>query len=268
MLVGGLGIAGYAWRVEPHWIEVVHRQLAIAGLPDAWVGRTLVLISDLHIGPVVDDDYLIGALERVAALAPDVVAVTGDFMTYRGPEQFDQVARVLEHLQPGRLATVGVLGNHDFGLQWSDVVVAERLARRVQEAGVNLLRNASFMFEGLALAGLDDCWSPTFAPQKVLPTLPPGHAALVLCHNPDVADLPVWAGFRGWILCGHTHGGQCKPPFFKPPLLPVSNPRYVAGEIDLQDGRRLYINRGLGYLRRVRFNVRPEITVFTLGRSM
>ena len=50
-------------------------------------------------------------------------------------------------------------------------------------------------------------------------------------------------------------------------MLPVRNKRYTDGEIDLYDGRRLYINRGLGYLRRVRFNVRPEITVFTLRRT-
>ncbi|HMO86864.1 MAG TPA: hypothetical protein PKC18_18290, partial [Lacipirellulaceae bacterium] len=52
-----------------------------------------------------------------------------------------------------------------------------------------------------------------------------------------------------------------------PPLLPVSNRRYVAGEYELAPGRRLYINRGLGYLRRVRFNCRPEITLFTLMRE-
>jgi uncharacterized protein len=90
---------------------------------------------------------------------------------------------------------------------------------------------------------------------------------LVLCHNPDVADLPIWKGYQGWILSGHTHGGQCKPPFLPPPILPVRNRRYTAGEIDLNDGRRLYINRGLGYFRRVRFNVRPEITVFALTRA-
>ena len=50
-------------------------------------------------------------------------------------------------------------------------------------------------------------------------------------------------------------------------MLPVKNQRYTAGEFDLGDGRWLYINRGLGYLRRVRFNVRPEITVFDLQRA-
>jgi predicted MPP superfamily phosphohydrolase len=73
--------------------------------------------------------------------------------------------------------------------------------------------------------------------------------------------------FRGWVLAGHTHGGQCKPPFLPPPLLPVKNRRYVAGEYDIGPGRWMYINRGLGYLRRVRFNARPEITLFTLMQA-
>jgi len=92
-------------------------------------------------------------------------------------------------------------------------------------------------------------------------------ANVVLCHNPDVCDLNVWNGYKGWILSRHTHGGQCKPPFLKPPLLPVRNKNYAAGEVDLQDGRRLYINRALGHLWQVRFNVRPEITIFTLENS-
>jgi uncharacterized protein len=71
-------------------------------------------------------------------------------------------------------------------------------------------------------------------------------------------------GYEGWILSGHTHGGQCKPPFLPPPLLPVRNRRYTAGEFPLTGGRRLYISRGVGHLLPVRFNVRPEVTVFEL----
>jgi predicted MPP superfamily phosphohydrolase len=58
-----------------------------------------------------------------------------------------------------------------------------------------------------------------------------------------------------------------KPPFLPPPLIPVRNARYVAGEVPLAPGRTLYVNRGLGHLTRVRFNVRPELTLFTLTRE-
>ena len=92
-------------------------------------------------------------------------------------------------------------------------------------------------------------------------------ANLLLCHNPDVCDLDVWNGFKGWILSGHTHGGQCKPPFLNAPMLPVKNKKYSQGEIDLEDGRMLYINRAVGHLWQVRFNVRPEITIFELEQA-
>ena len=58
--------------------------------------------------------------------------------------------------------------------------------------------------------------------------------------------------------------GQCKPPFLPAPLLPVKNRRYSSGEIALEGNRRLYISRGVGHLLHVRFNVRPEVTVFRL----
>jgi hypothetical protein len=70
--------------------------------------------------------------------------------------------------------------------------------------------------------------------------------------------------FEGWTLAGHTHGGQCKPPFLSPPLLPVQNRRYTSGVFDLPGNRRLYISRGVGHLTQVRFNVRPEVTPFDL----
>jgi predicted MPP superfamily phosphohydrolase len=98
----------------------------------------------------------------------------------------------------------------------------------------------------------------------VLPTLARDRAAIVLSHNPDTVDLPVWGDYAGWILSGHTHGGQCRPPFLPPPILPVRNARYTAGVFDLSGNRRLYINRGIGHLLRVRFNVRPEVTVHEL----
>ena len=52
-----------------------------------------------------------------------------------------------------------------------------------------------------------------------------------------------------------------------PPILPVLNRRYAAGEIELKAGRRMYVSRGIGHLMRVRFNVRPEVTLFTLTRA-
>lgn len=267
LLGGSAGVGYYTWRIEPHWVEFVHRDLPIRHLPPALVGQTLVQLSDLHVGPRVDDTFLREAFALVNALEPAFVALTGDFMTCKRGEQVEHALRVMESLRPGRLGSFAVLGNHDYGWSWREVEVAERLQRGLTDQGVRVLRNRQHTVAGLTFVGFDDLWSPNFSVDKALRALNPAAAAVALCHNPDGVDKPGWDGYRGWVLAGHTHGGQCKPPFLRPPILSVRNPRYVAGEVDLGDGRLLYINRALGHLLPVRFNVRPEITVFRLTRA-
>lgn len=252
----------YTWRVEPHWIELVHRHLPIRGLPDALAGRTLVHLTDIHAGSV-DEDYLVDVFQRVAALHPDIVAITGDFVSYN-QHTFEQMARVYRHLPRGRLATLGVLGNHDYGAAWKQPEIAARVSETLASCGLVMLRNEVKDVRGLQIVGLDDLWANQFDPARAFAQCDLTKPALALSHNPDAADEPGWDGFEGWILAGHTHGGQCKPPFLPPPLLPVRNRRYTEGEIEVAGNRRLYINRGVGHLLRVRINVRPEVTVFEL----
>jgi predicted MPP superfamily phosphohydrolase len=266
-LLGGVGVGGYTCAVEPYWIEVVRRELPIARLPAALVGKTLVQLSDVHVGWAVEEAYLAHAFELVAALEPDLIVITGDFMTCKGGECVDRALRVMARLRPARLATLAVLGNHDYGEAYRAEAVADRLAAGLGNLGIEVLRNESRRVAGLEVIGLDDFWSPNFDLEGPLEDWDPDSASLVLCHNPDVADEPGWNGYRGWILSGHTHGGQCKPPFLPPPVIPVRNRRYTSGVFDLHDGRSLYINRALGHLAHVRFNVRPEITAFTLARA-
>ncbi len=264
-LAGAAAVTGlYTWRVEPTWLEITRHDLPVAHLPPALTGKTLVQLSDIHIGPQVDDDYIRRTFAAVRALAADFIVHTGDLITYSGPAVLEQAKPVMAGFPRGRLGTVAILGNHDYGLRWADPLVADRVAGLLADSGCRVLRNATATVGGIQFAGCDDLWTQRFAPKPALAALRPGEPALVLCHNPDACDLDVWDGYRGWILAGHTHGGQCKPPFLPPPILPVKNRRYTAGEFALNGDRRLYINRGVGHLLRVRFNVRPEVTVFRL----
>jgi predicted MPP superfamily phosphohydrolase len=262
-VAGVAGIGLYAWQIEPHWLEIVRRPLRIDRLPGTLVGRTLVQISDLHVGRGVDDDYVLETFRRVTALRPDIVVMTGDFISYH-TQSFQQVSRIYRHFPKGRMATLAIPGNHDYGPAWSHPEIANHLVEIVQPLGIKVLRNEIYDVDGLQVVGLDDLWGGAFRPMNVLPRVDSARASIVLSHNPDTVDLPVWSGYEGWILSGHTHGGQCKPPFLPPPVLPVQNKRYSAGEFALSGNRRLYINRGVGHLLHVRFNVRPEVTVFEL----
>ena len=278
----------YTWQIEPHWVEIVRRPMALPGLPPDLAGRTLLHLSDLHVGPRVDSAYLIRSLRTAAELAPDFVAVTGDFVSYQDVGGTKELARVLRAIPKGKLGTVASLGNHDYGPAWSQLDVADKVSAVVVDAGAMVLRNQTALVGGLQFGGIADYWSPEFfgAPRPItdlmsMPPLTPPSSLLatpaaaiealdrarptvVLCHNPDALDEPIWNDLRGWVLAGHTHGGQCKPPFLPPPVLPVRNKRYTAGAFEVAPGRTLYINRGLGYLMKVRFNVRPEMTLFTL----
>jgi predicted MPP superfamily phosphohydrolase len=256
LAASALGCFAYATEVEPHWLEIVQRDLRIENLPRALDGARLAQISDLHIGPQVSDDYIIHSFDRLRALAPDIIVITGDFLTHRS-------TRGEAQLPHGRLATLGILGNHDYGHAWSDDAVATRVMAEAERAGVRMLRNESQAVAGLDVVGVDDLWSHRGDPAAALRARE-NEAALVLVHNPDAADQQQWPGYRGWMLAGHTHGGQCRPPFLPPPLLPVQNRRYVAGEVSVDANRTLYISRGVGHLIRARFMVRPEMTLFTL----
>jgi uncharacterized protein len=270
LAVAGAGAAAlglYTWRIEPHWLELTHPDLPIKGLPSELEGRTLAQLSDLHIGPKVDDDYIIESFRRVQDASPDFVVFTGDWITYRGARQFDQLRRVLVHMPHGRLGTIGILGNHDYGFNWRMLDVANHVTAIARDAGVTLLRNEAATVAGLQFIGLDDLWSPKFNPAPLIVNKEQDTSTIVLCHNPDGADLHFWGRYSGWILAGHTHGGQCKPPFLPPPLLPVKNKRYTSGEFDLAGDRRMYISRGVGHLIRVRFNARPEIPIFRLRHA-
>lgn len=257
----------YTWKIEPFWLEFVNKKMPISNLPESLVGKTLMQISDIHVGNRFDYAYIIDSFKKAQTLKPDFVVYTGDYVSYENEEQFNQLEEVLNHVVKGNIGTVGVLGNHDYGENWAEQDVADKISSQLTSAGIQVLKNSEINIEGLNIIGFDDYWALNFAPEKVMNNYDETKANLLLCHNPDVCDLDVWNGYKGWILSGHTHGGQCKPPFLNAPLLPVKNKKYAQGEIDLEDGRTLYVNRALGHLLQIRFNVRPEITIFELDKA-
>jgi len=163
-----------------------------------------------------------------------------------------------------------VLGNHDFGHGKADVIKYAQNTRQLielfEQADLNLLTDQSVDLGGLHVAGLRDFWFGGFNNETAALAIESVAAkpSIVLSHNPDTVDVPIWDGYHSWVLCGHTHGGQCNFPLVGAPVLPVSNRRYVSGSYEIQGGHKMYISRGIGHTHRVRFMARPEITVFDL----
>lgn len=254
---------GYTFLVEPFWLELVERKLPIRHLPSSLRGKTLIQISDIHASKRVSEKYLLESFKRVNELKPDIVVYTGDFVSV-DEETEASMARIFPFLPKGTKGTAAILGNHDYGVNWAEEEWAHKIIRALDECGIRVLRNEIVDIDGLQILGLDDLWAHKINLTNGLNSIDPNKASLVLSHNPDSVDQGDWSGYQGWILSGHTHGGQCKPPFLPPPIIPVINKLYTSGHIKLTGGRNLYINRALGYLHQVRFNVRPEVTVFEL----
>ncbi len=216
--------------------------LTLPKLPAALSGLSIVQISDVHIGATLDGRFLDGIVDRVNALAPDLVAITGDLVD--GPvERLGAQIEPLARLR-ARLGVFFVPGNHDHyaGLgPW---------LTRLEELGVQVLRNRSVVVDGgpcaLAVAGIDDPTGRRLGDggpdlDRALQGLPVGVPILLLSHQPSLFPAAARAGVA-LQLSGHTHGGQLFP--FS--LLVALFQRYLAGPY-ARGTSRLYVSRGTGF---------------------
>ncbi len=260
---------GYAYHVEPTWLEVNRFTLPVRGLGAGFTGLKVAHLSDFHYGGHIPHGYLEGALERTAAEHPDVIALTGDFVD-RGPTHVAAAAKLFRHLR-APLGVFAVLGNHDFSVHNARGVRRHPdLHRAVADAlgghGVRVLRNQAVRFDrtggGLVVAGVDDLWSRESDPAAALTGSCPDTPRLVLAHNPRSVEQ--FAGHRfDLMLSGHTHGGQVDWPGLGRLMLSRKAKRWAAG-LYPHDGGQVYVNKGVGFGWRFRFGVRPEVAVFTL----
>lgn len=261
LTLGTFGVSYYAWDIEPRWLQVTHVLLELPRLAPAFDGYRIVQVSDLHADAWTTEEHLFEMATLVNRQDPDLIVITGDFITRRAPRFADQLVAPLRTLR-ARDGVLAVLGNHD---HWSGA----RLVRGYLETiGIKELPNDVHTLrrngDELHIAGVDDVWEGMDRLDVVMNRLPASGAAVLLAHEPDFADTSAATGRFDLQLSGHTHGGQVRLPFFGPPILPAYGKKYVMGRY--QVGSLIqYTNRGIGGLRfRARWDCRPEVTVFDL----
>jgi predicted MPP superfamily phosphohydrolase len=260
--ISGLSAFAYAHDVEPGWVEVKSVSLTLPRLDPAFDGYRLVQISDIHMGTGMTAERLAQFVALVNAQNADAVVITGDFVTHGDIDfQMPFLRDELSQLQAAD-AVVAILGNHD---HWTDQAVVRQMLAEATIADIsNGLRTIQRGEASLHIAGVDDYWERKDRLDDVLALLPPEGCAILLAHEPDYADISAPTGRFDLQLSGHSHGGQVIIPFIGPPILPSYSHKYPVGQY--QVGSMIqYTNRGLGTIApMVRFNCRPEITVFTL----
>ncbi|MDD4062145.1 MAG: metallophosphoesterase, partial [Kiritimatiellae bacterium] len=160
-----------------------------------------------------------------------------------------------------------VLGNHDY---WTD---APRVAASLESAGIPLLTNKHVLLrrdgDVLCIAGVNDVWSTNPPPDAAaaLAGVPQDVPRIVLCHNPDYAEVAPRDVRIDLMLSGHTHGGQVRLPFVGPLILPIQHRKYAEG---LVQGPTcpVFISRGLGMVGvPMRLNCKPELPLITLRKA-
>ncbi len=257
----GTGSVAYVSEVEPQWVDVAHVRLTLPRLSPAFHGYRIAQMSDIHA-----DDWMTGErLQDIVALVnreqPDLVAMTGDFVTYYPHQVAENLIGALRHLAP-RDASVAVLGNHD---HWTD---ARGVRDVLHQSNIIDVSNRVYTLqrggELLHICGVDDIWERQDRLDIVLANLPAAGSAVLLAHEPDFADTSAASGRFDLQISGHSHGGQVSIPLYGPPVLPYLGEKYPAGLYRVGTMWQ-YTNRGLGMVHpQVRFNSRPEVTIFEL----
>jgi hypothetical protein len=260
-LLVGAGVDAFA--IEPRWLDRTNPSVALPRWPAEWAGLRIAVITDIHVGPLMDLDDAREAVDSANTARPDLIVLLGDYIS-----QADAVTGPLVQLFRNLRAPLGVfavLGNHDY---WAD---APAVIRSFHDAGVRILTNDHVILNRngaeLCLAGVDDLMAGRPDLAAALRGVPQDMPRLLLCHNPDYLDTMPHDLRVDLALCGHTHGGQVRLPLLGPPILPVDNRDYAEGLVQAPSCPA-YISRGIGMVSiPVRFNCRPELPVITLTTS-
>jgi len=254
-------ITGAGVFIERRDFQVVEQTIEVPGLAPGLDGLRIAHISDIHLGPFLEERDLRRVVEMANETRPHLAAVTGDLITAR-PDRLSDCIRVLKGLRSDA-GVAGCLGNHE-SVARCEARVKDEGAR----AGLEFLRGESLRFRfgdaALNVAGVDfqRRSEPYLAGAERL--WRDGDFNLLLSHQPDV--FPV-AAAQGWdlTLAGHTHGGQITPGF----LTQYANVArlftpFVYGSYRMA-GSALYVTRGIGTVTvPARIGAPPEIALIRL----
>jgi predicted MPP superfamily phosphohydrolase len=244
ILASPLLVAADAKWLEPNWVKTRTIRLG-TGKPT----RRLVHITDIHHKG--DRNYFLSVVNKINALSPDLVCFTGDLI-----EEKKYLDEALDIFRQVKSPVYGVPGNHDY---WSHVSF-DGIAKCLAGTGGRWLQDEQHVTPDgkLNLVGLT-CLSSNQPPI----TVPGATRNILLMHYPAWVEKLGPAKFD-LILAGHSHGGQVRIPFYGAVFVPFGVGRYVMGLFQTLAGK-LYVNPGIGWFPvPIRFNCRPEITVFEL----
>ena len=261
LLVLAGGLVGFMYWQAARSPEV--RRATLPLLPAGAEQVTIAHLSDIHVaGPDMSPQRLTRIVDQVNALRPDLVLMSGDFVSdKRAATRIYSAAQAVQPLARLRapLGVFAVPGNHDY---WRGITAFERA---FAAADIRLLRNEAALAGPVVLAGVDDAHTGrSDVAQTFRGLLANGGPVVVLTHSPDaIPELPAAADL---VFAGHTHCGQIAPPFIGPlATFTRTGERYACGHV-VEGERHSFISAGLGTsLLPLRLGAVPDIWLVTLA---
>ena len=205
LLVLGTIISSVKSFYNAYEIEIKRDVVIINGLPSAWHNKRIIHISDVHLGPILREDFFHRVINKIKELKPDAVFLTGDL--FDGSESdFSWVNSPLNNLN-APLGLYYSLGNHDFTLG------ADRVIDLLSGEDITVLSNRMIIKEGLQIIGLDFNPDRNFDLNRAILSHS-GYSAvepsILLFHEPKEAVKSQGVGID-LQLSGHAHAGQMFP---------------------------------------------------------
>jgi predicted MPP superfamily phosphohydrolase len=256
------GVASYGvWRAY-HAPVVNEVAVRLPGLPRALDGFTLLQLSDIHVGPLIQRRFMDALVARCNGLKADLVCITGDLVD-GGVAELGFAAGALGNLR-SRHGTYFVTGNHEYYSGDEEWIEA------LQRMGVTTLRNRHVRIgepgASFDLVGVDDWgalrsgFSRGYDLAAATAGRDPSRASVLLAHQPAGWREEVLKAGLGLQLSGHTHGGQ----FFPFNLVVSAVWEHDAGLFREGDSH-IYVSRGTGFWGPpLRVAAPPEIVKVTL----
>lgn len=268
MTVAGMAI-GYGYTIGQRRVQITRLELPLRDLPPALRGLRVVHVSDIHLGPYLPLVQLAQYVDRINALEPDIVCITGDIVDSR-LRDLSPALPVLARIR-ARHAVIAILGNHDFNIG------ADAIAARIEHGtSFTLLRDErhTVVRSGgrLHILGIEDrggAVDRSADEEERLRTLlvgvPTGEPIILLAHRPNIFESAATAGV-GLTLSGHTHGGQIALGLGRGRVIGFGSlmSRFTRGLFE-RGGSYLYVTHGLGVVGQpVRLGSLREIAVLEL----
>jgi len=247
--------------MPPALPRVTEHEVKVRGLDPRHDGVRIAQLSDIHVGAMTPKAHVRAAIAAANAAAPDLVALTGDYVNWRRKE-VELVEDQLGGLRAPRV--VCVLGNHDY-FTWGAGVRAALASH-----GYDVLRNQTTVADvrgaPLAVVGVDDPVTRHDDLDAAFAGAPAGATKIVLCHGPDLAP-DIAQRDADLVLSGHTHGGQIYVPGITDRVMRSVGLHFRRGMYALGDRTTLYVTPGVGFSgfpRRVGEGTAAEVAILTL----